>query len=86
MVKSDLAVEDPILGIFQLLVKVVLPKIETLHKIGAPTARSDFAIQFLLKFCFRNHLRLSMWSMGLRLVILVLDETKSQIDHTVFRQ
>jgi hypothetical protein len=28
--------------------------IDKLLKIGSPTARSGLAIQFLLKFCFRN--------------------------------
>jgi hypothetical protein len=40
MAKPDLAVRDPVLCIFQLLIKVL--------------AKSGLAIQFLFKFCFRN--------------------------------
>ena len=41
------------------------------------------AIQFLLKFCFRNHNQNVKVVRGLRLTISVLDETRSQIDYTV---
>jgi hypothetical protein len=37
-----------------------LPKdgIEKLHRIGSLTAKSSWAIQFLLKICLRNRLRM----------------------------
>ena len=85
MAKQDFAVRIPILCVFQLLVKVFLPqdKIGKLLKIGSPAARFGLAIQFILKFCFRNHLYNVSILMGLRVKILVVDETTSQIDHTV---
>ena len=85
MAKQDFAVRIPILCVFQLLVKVFLPqdKIGKLLKIGSPAARFGLAIQFILKFCFRNHLYNVSILMGLRVKILVVDETRSQINHTV---
>ena len=58
MPKPDLVVRDPVLCIFQLLIKVFLPqdRIEKLQEIMSLTANSGLAIQFLFKFCFRNHL------------------------------
>ena len=57
MAKPDLLKRDPILCNLQIIDHVFLPhdKVKKIHKIGSLLSKSGSAIQFLFKFCFRNH-------------------------------
>ena len=57
MAKPDLLKRDPILCNLWIIDQLFLPhdKVQKIHKIGSLLSKSGLAIQFLFKFCFRNH-------------------------------
>ena len=55
---------------------------QKLSKIGSLLRKSGLAIQFLLKFCYRNHKQNIKMVRYLRVQVLVLAATKSQMELT----
>jgi hypothetical protein len=57
MAKPDLLKRDPILCNLLIIDHVFLPhdKVQKMLKIGSLLSKYGLAIQFLFKFCFRNH-------------------------------